>query len=392
MSTQRLLHRAAVGLVRAVDAAAAPHGIDRYVEQVIPTWSSTEVRGRIVAVDRSAPDSVVLTIRPNGNWTAFRPGQYTQLSVDIDGVRHTRCYSMASAPSAVRASAGTHEHTPARPFQPRTFQLGVKAHPHGLVSRHLVANAAVGQVVGLTPPAGDFVLGGTPGDRPDRILLISGGSGITPVLSMLRTLAAEGHSGPVTFLHYARSRDAVVLRSAVDAIAATHPNVTVVHGFDDQPEPGPGRVTGFLTADHLDAVDPQWRDAETYVCGPAPMMDAAREAFAAAGALDRFHTEAFTLANIVGEAGDVGGTLTLSDSGRTLTSDGATILAQAENAGLTPESGCRMGICHTCTRSLTCGTVRDVTNGELTTTDPTTGAVDVRICVSAPIGDVAIDL
>ena len=351
----------------ALDAFAAPHGIDRYVEQVAPTWSSTEVRGRIVEVDRSAAGSVVLTIEANRNWTGFRAGQHTQLTVEIDGVRHTRSYSMASA-----ATAGG-----------RRFQLGIKAHPEGLVSRHLLAHAAPGMVVGLTPAGGDFHL---PDARPERILLVSGGSGITPVMSMLRTLCAEGHQGPVTFLHYATRPEAMLFRDDVLALAAAHRNVTVVTAFNEAPEAGD--LTGFCDTAHLDVADPMWRDAEAFVCGPAPLMDSVRALYDEAGAPDRFHQEAFTLPILIGESGTGGGIVRFGASDLTVESDGRPLLDQAEAAGLSPQHGCRMGICHTCTRSLACGTVRDAVTGELTTgTD-----VDIRVCVSVPVGDVEIDL
>ena len=367
MFTEPLTRRALRRVVRAADTWAAPHGIDRYVEQLVPTWSSIEVRGRIVDVDRSAAGSVILTIEANGNWSGFRSGQYTQLTVEIDGVRHTRCYSMASA-----ATPGV-----------RRFQLGIKAHPQGLVSRHLLAHATEGMVVGLTPPAGEFHL---PDVRPDRVLLISGGSGITPVLSMLRTLCAEGHAGPVTFLHYATAPEAMLFRSEVMALEAAHDNVTVVTAFDQAP--AAGHLTGFLDEAHLHAADPQWRDADVYVCGPAPLMDSVRSHYESAGALDRFHQEAFTLPLFVGEAGAVGGSVRFGASDLVVESDGRPLLDQAEAAGLEPQHGCRMGICHTCTRSLTSGCVRDAVTGDLTSGQD----VEIRVCVSVPVGDVEIDL
>lgn len=352
---------------RVADAFAAPHGVDRYVEQFAPTWSTRDVRGRIVEVERRAEGSVVLTIEANRNWTGFQPGQYTQLTVEIDGVRHTRCYSMAS--EASHAS--------------RRFQLGIKAHPHGLVSRHLLAHATEGMVVGLTPPAGEFHL---PVERPDRILLISGGSGITPVLSMLRTLCAEGHSGPVTFLHYATTPDAMLFREGVFALDAAHDNVTVVTAFDQRPDAGD--LTGLLDEHHLAAADPQWHDADVYVCGPAPLMDSVRSHYQAAGAIDRFHQEAFTLPQFTAEAGAAGGSVRFGASDLVVESDGRPLLDQAEDAGLRPAHGCRMGICHTCTRSLTCGTVRDAVTGELSSGRDQ----EIRVCVSVPVGDVEIDL
>ncbi|MEQ1787706.1 MAG: FAD-binding oxidoreductase, partial [Acidimicrobiales bacterium] len=346
-TSRGLLRRA----VQRLDAFATPHGIDRYVELVAPTWSSTEVRGRVTAVRHGTADSVTLTIRPNGLWNGFTAGQFTQLTVEIDGVRHTRCYSMAT--SAHEAGA---------------FELTVKAHPHGTVSRFLKDHAAVGLVVGLSPAAGAFTL---PAVRPDRLLLLSGGSGITPVMAMLRTLCAEGHDRPVTFVHYALTEADMIYRSELAALAAAHPNVRLVRIFTDAP--GTGDLDGFLTPAQLDAIDPAWRTTETYLCGPAPLMDGARAIYDDAGAGDRLHTEAFTLTQVLAESGTAGGTLRLARSAVDLANDGRPILEQAEAAGLSPVHGCRMGICHTCTRSLTCGTVRDLVTGDLTTAPAETG-------------------
>jgi ferredoxin-NADP reductase len=360
-----LLQRA----ISRLDALATPHGIDRYVELVAPTWSSTEVRGRIIDVRHGTADSVTLTIRPNGNWSGFTAGQYTQLTVDIDGVRHTRCYSMATAAQETGA-----------------FELTVKAHPHGTVSRYLKDHAVVGLVVGLAPAGGTFTL---PEVRPDRLLLVSGGSGITPTMAMLRTLCAEGHTRPITFVHYALTEADMIYRDELAAIAADHPNVRLVRIFTDAP--GTGDLDGFLSVEQLDAIDPEWRTTPAYVCGPAPLMDGARELYGEAGATDLLHTEAFTLSQVLAEAGTGGGTLRFEGAQLDVVDDGRPILEQAEAAGLAPLHGCRMGICHTCTRSLTCGTVRDVVTGDLTTAPAETG-VAIRICVSAPVGDAHIDL
>jgi ferredoxin-NADP reductase len=359
-TTTRRLVRSAVALV---DAVAAPHGVDAYVEQVLPTWSTREIRARVVDVRRTTPSSVTLTLRANAGWTGFRAGQHTTLSVEIDGVRHSRCYSMASAEG-----------------RSRTFELTVKAHPHGVVSNYLVEHAAPGLVVGLSPAEGDFVL---PAPRPDRVLLMSGGSGVTPVMSMLRTLCADRYAGAVTFVHYALTRDDHLYRDEVAALAATNPRLQVVTIYTDAP--GTGDVDGFFSAGQLDEIEPEWRTAETYVCGPAPLMTAVREHFASAGLAHRYHDEAFTLADLVTEA--TGGTVSFAASDTTTVDDGRPLLEQAEAAGLTPEFGCRMGICHTCTRQLLCGTVRDMRTGELTD-----GNGDIRICVSAPVGDVSVDL
>jgi ferredoxin-NADP reductase len=359
----RLLRQA----LRVFNAAATPYGVDRYVELVRPSWSSNEIRAKVVRVERSTPRSVTLTLRPNGNWAGFQAGQYTQLSVEIDGVRHTRCYSMANA--AVGPG--------------RLIELSVTAHPEGRVSQHLRQAARMGQTVGLSAAQGAFTL---PESEPDHMLFISGGSGITPVMSMLRTRCARDWTNPVTFLHYALREADMLYRDELEALAATAANVRLVRVFTE--EPGRGDLDGFLTAAHLEATEPGWAEAEAFVCGPAPLMDSARELFARVGRDDHLHTEAFTLAQFTAEAGNVDGTVRFGASEIGVASDGRPLLIQAEAAGLAPLSGCRMGICHTCTRRLCAGVVRDAVTGDLTNGPD----VNIRICVSVPVGDVEIDL
>jgi stearoyl-CoA 9-desaturase NADPH oxidoreductase len=189
--SKRVLRQA----LRVFNAAATPYGVDRYVELVRPSWSSTEVRAKVVSVQRTTPRSVTLTLRPNANWTGFRAGQYTQLSVEIDGVRHTRCYSMTNDARS----------------KSNVIELSVTAHPEGRVSQHLVQTASRGQTVALTTALGDFTL---PAVEPEHLLLISGGSGITPVMSMLRTRCTLGWTKPVTFLHYALTEADMLYRRA----------------------------------------------------------------------------------------------------------------------------------------------------------------------------------
>jgi ferredoxin-NADP reductase len=340
--------------------------VDRYVELVRPSWSSTEVRAKVVRVTRSTPRSVTLLLRPNSNWNGFRAGQYTQVSVEIDGVQHTRCYSMCNA-------AG----------RDRLIELTVTAHTEGRVSQHLRQEARRGQILRLTNAQGTFTL---PEREPEHLLLISGGSGITPVMSMLRTRCARGWTGPVTFVHYALTEEDMLYREELAALAGTAPGLRLIRVFTD--EPGRGDLDGFLTGLQLDQAAPAWRAAETFVCGPAPLMDAARSLFAEAGRADHLHTEAFTLTQVTAETGAVDGRVRFCASEFSVESDGLPILLQAEASGLSPLTGCRMGICHTCTRRLLSGVVRDAVTGDLTDGP----GADIRICVSVPVGDVEVDL
>lgn len=354
-------------LVSALDALATPHGIDRYLELIDPTWSVRDARAIVSEVRRQTPRSVTLSLVPNGNWAGFEAGQHTTLTVEIDGVRHSRCYSMAT--SAHRQGS---------------FELTVKLRPGGTVSPYLHASAERGMVVGLSPAQGAFTL---PATRPDRLVLISGGSGITPVMSMLRTLCDEGDSGLVAFLHYSLRADDMPYRIELARLAADHPNVRLLRAFTE--EPGQGELDGLFCDAHLLAADRSWQDAETYVCGPAPLVHSVRARFEQEDLVDRLHMEAFTLTFPVSAPGaGASGIVRFQRSGVDIDADGRTLLELAEAAGLRPTHGCRMGICHTCTRHMTHGTVRDLRTGITRTAVD----IDLQLCVHVPYGDVALEL
>ena len=209
--------------------------------------------------------------------------------------------------------------------------------------------------------------------RPRRVLFVSGGSGITPVMSMLRTMRNEGSDREIAFIHYARSaREACY----ADELAAMS-GVRVLHGYTRD---GQGDLNGYFDADHLAVAMPE-PDA-VFVCGPQALVDAVRTHFPEA------LSESFVPPVFAPSTETSGGRIAFTDSGVELTDDGRPMLEQAEAAGLTPESGCRMGICHSCTRRKTSGVVKNLITGVMSNTE----AEDVQICVSVPVGDVDIAL
>jgi stearoyl-CoA 9-desaturase NADPH oxidoreductase len=336
-----------------VDLLTGPHGVDRYTEQVTPTWTTGDARAKVVAVRRQTPRSVTLTLEPNRAFTGFRAGQHINLTVEIDGRRRTRPYSPASAGGS--------------PF----IELTIGHHDGGLVSTYLCEHARVGMVVGLDSVGGEFVL---PATRPRRILFVSGGSGITPVMSMLRTIRAEGSDRDVAFIHYARSAGEACYRHELAAMNG----VKVLHGYTRSS--AGSDLEGRFGPDHLGAAMPE-PDA-VFVCGPPTLVEAVREHCA------NVLSESFVPPVFDVSAEASGGRVSFADSGVNVTDDGTPLLEQAETAGLTPESGCRMGICHSCTRRKTSGAVKNLITGAVSSTEEE----DVQICVSVPVGDVDIVL
>ncbi|WP_235737779.1 flavin reductase family protein [Nocardioides alcanivorans] len=355
---------------RVVEALASPHGVDRYLELVNPMWAAREVRARVVEVRREVevpghPPVATLTLQPTSTWRGHRAGQHVQVGVDLPGARRaTRVFSLSSAESG----AGDR------------FTITVRANPDGQVSKHLVS-AEPGLVVHLSQAQGGFVL---PDRLPDHLLLISGGSGITPVMSMLRTLQRRTHRGRVTFLHYAQSPAHQIFADELAEIARAGYGIDLHLLHPELGDPA-------LSPAWLGRVVPGYRDVPTWVCGPQPLVDAVRAAYVDPADPDgapspQLNVEWFKPPRA--SAGDVGGEVSFTRSGKAAVNTGANLLEQAEALGLRPEFGCRMGICFSCTAIKTEGTVRNVLTGETSSLPDE----QIRICVSAPDGDCSVVL
>ncbi|SKB09418.1 ferredoxin reductase [Aeromicrobium choanae] len=363
-----------MGLIRkalaspVVTKVTSPHHPDEYLTLLHPMLTVKAVRGRVVDVIRETGAASTVVLRPNGAWSGFTPGQHVEFGVEVEGTRRVRVFSVSS--SAERKDG--------------LFSVSVKAHPDGYVSQFLHAGSLrPGTVVYLSPAAGEFVL---PKHVPEHIALISGGSGITPVMSMLRTLADRGHQGRVTFLHYARSRDDEMFSIELDAMAEL-PFVDLVRVYTRDPEPD-ARLNGRITLDHLRGVGLDPATTPTWVCGPAGLIATVTELYTDLGAREQLTAEYFKVPSVDLDAEDATGAVSFDASGVDAPNSGATILEQAEAAGLSPEYGCRMGVCNTCAVKKLHGAVRHVISGEVSAdTDET-----IKVCVNVPVGDVAVDL
>ena len=330
-----------------------------YLDLVDPLRNGADLRGRIVAVHPETRDAVTLVIRPGRGWRPHTPGQYVRIGVDVDGVRQWRTYSLTSP---VDRADGC-------------LTVTVKAIPDGKVSNHLVRRTRPGTVIQLDQACGNFVL---PAQRPAKVLFVTAGSGITPVMGMLRDAVDDLED--VVLVHSAPTADDVIFGGELRALAARG-RIRLVEQHTD--------ADGMLGVDDLVALVPDLAERETWACGPTGMLDALEGAWAERGLADRIHTERFR-ANVL-VTGD-GGAVTFTRDGTTVEADGATpILDAGEGAGVLMPSGCRMGVCFGCVVPLRSGAVRDLRSGDLTTAAPGDGVL-VQTCVSAAAGACEIDL
>ncbi|GAB2973214.1 ferredoxin reductase [Nocardioides montaniterrae] len=357
-----------MSLLRAVaDAAVHPLTLDDLLDHFRPLRGGTgpeQVQGRITAVRAETADSATIEILPGRDWAGHLPGQYVRMSVDVDGVRLWRCYSLTHGPR-----------------KDRRISITVKAIPGGTVSNHLVRNARPGQMVQLAQPEGEFVL-----DAAHRkLLLITGGSGITPVVGMLRNLfsAAEPRTDlDIVLVHSALTHDDVIFGDELRAHAEAG-RLRLIERHTD--------TDGLLTTADLQTEVPDLAERVGYACGPAGLLDTLETFYAETG-LSLF-TERFRPALLGGEA--EGGTVSFGRSGLDVGVDGSTpILDAAEEAGVLMPSGCRMGICMGCVLPMTKGAVRDLRTGEVTVAVPgetDRAGVPIQTCISAPAGECHLD-
>jgi ferredoxin-NADP reductase len=329
-----------------------------FLDLITPLSSSRDLRGRIDAVTRETTDAVTIRIRVGRGWQGHRAGQYVRVGADVGGVRQWRTYSITSPAAATRH-----------------ITITVKAVQDGVVSGYLVHEAQPGTLVHLAQADGDFTL---PPRAPAKALFITAGSGITPVMGMLRSHAGE--LADVVLVHSAPTADDVVFGSELRGLA----NAGSMRLHEQHTATSPR-----VTAADLDALVPDWADRQTWACGPAALLDDLEAHWARHGASDRLHTERFT-APAVG--GGEGGPVTFTKAGATVdTSPETTLLEAGENAGVLMPSGCRMGVCFGCVLPLRNGAVRDVRNGAVTIGAPDAGVL-VQTCVSTAAGSCEIDI
>jgi ferredoxin-NADP reductase len=336
---------------------------DDYLKLANPLWSARELRGRVLDVRRETVDSATLVIKPGWGFSFdYDPGQYVGIGVLIDGRWRWRSYSLTSSP--VRGA--------------RTITITVKAMPEGFLSTHLVGGVAPGTIVRLAAPQGNFVM---PDPAPASVLFLTAGSGITPVMSMLRTLAKRngiGGSGHVVHIHSAPTESDVLFASELAGLAAAHEgyrlNVRAT------------RTEGRLDLSRLADEVPDWRERQTWACGPEGMLTDADRLWSSAGIGGRLHLERFAASR--GAVHGAGGTVTFERSGKTVAADAATSLMDAgEQVGVRMPFGCRMGICQSCVVGLVGGHVRDLRTG----VEHEAGS-RVQTCISAASGDCVLDV
>jgi len=364
---------------------------------VLPVWGETDGSTLVCRQVQEITHDVRTFLFAPAQPALFthEPGQFVTLHLQIDGRPVSRCYTISTPPT-----------------RPHLLGITVKRQPGGLVSNWLHDTVRPGTRICADGPFGVFTTSRHPAGK---YLFLSGGSGITPVMAMTRTLYDLGSDTDVVFVHSARSASDIIFRRELDTIASTVPSVRVAHVCErDEPrEPWDG-LRRLLSAEMLRLLAPDLHERVVFCCGPAPYMAAVRRILGEAGFdMQHYHEESFSFEDLtMKESSSRPGTDTAVDanghgpapgapttktysvefvrSGRIFTcAEDENVLDAAYEAGLTPVSSCGQGMCGTCKTTLISGTVDMQHNGGIRPREIANGKV--LICCSTPQSDLTID-
>lgn len=351
-------------LRRLVSPFVAPDVFDFWAGGLNRSWTWERPRVRLLSRETTARDAVTLVLKPNRHWQGHKAGQHITLGVDIEGVRYQRSYSLVEGPRS-----------------DRRLHITVKAVDGGKVSRYLLEKARAGEVFELSQSYGE--LSAAPAQASS--LLLAAGSGITPLMALLREQAAEGLQAPMDLIYWVRQREQACFLDELRALAARQPlfrlHLALTGDAATAADEISGRIGTFDLGERIVDLDQR----HVIACGPGGFVETAR---ALAGNATSFQAEAFSPAPVaVTDEGEVD--VILQRSGRSLrVARGTSLLVALEAAGLKPKHGCRMGICNTCSCGKSAGSTRHLPSGELAH-EPTQA---LKLCIHSAATDLELDL
>lgn len=335
------------------------------LQMLHPMLSLIEVRARVLRVVDETPDTKTFVLQPNLQWQALtvRAGQFVRVQVEIDGRRVSRVYSLSSLPQA------------------RHIAITVKR--QGQVSDFLHQHIKAGSVLTISQAQGEFVMPALlASSLPEKILLLSAGSGITPVMAMLRQLQARQYRGEVLFLHSCKDPSHQIFAKELLGIASRMPNLRVITHFSG--------TQGRLDIQHLQSYVPDFAKRSIWLCGPNALMAMVQQYWQSLPERQPLYSEAFSTSPcLAANAPGVPVQVHLQSSAKQFQTRGsASLLEQAEAAGLSPKHGCRMGICRSCQCTKRSGTVENLQSGEISSRPDEL----IRLCISVARSDTTLDL
>lgn len=356
-------------LQRLIRPFVNPGTLDYWAQHLSANWSWDRPLAQVVSRHVEARDTVTLTLKPNRHVVWPKPGQHINVSVEVNGRRQTRSYS----PTRIDARGGT-------------LDITVKHVPAGLVSSQLCQRTQAGDMVELGEPFGQMTWSAPIGGK---WLLLAAGSGITPMISLIRQAKALNSRADIVLIYAARQRADLCFMTELQEWSRGNPQFRTQILLSRESQLLSHEMGGRLDASVIQSVITDLPTRQVLACGPAGFVDTA-QALTETRA-QQFLAEAFTPPVMATSADEPLQTvnIVLQQSGRTVAvSTGQALLPALEAHGLQVPHGCRMGVCNSCSCDKVEGTTRNLQSGDLDN-EPHSA---VRLCVSSARTDLTLDL
>jgi ferredoxin-NADP reductase len=324
-----------------------------------PLWSLSEIRARVIGIQWECSDVFSLLLKPNRRFKGFQAGQHLALELEINGVRKSRTFSISNAPSA-----------------DGLVRLTIKINPHGTVSK-AASRLETGDVVGLSQAVGAF----TGEAMHGKALLISAGSGITPMMSLLQSWAARTIRPDVVLVHTCRGEEELIFAEPLRTLVHQWPELQVhIHYSSEQ-----GRLDSTRLLQRVPDLDRR----QAYLCGPETFSTWVQELYQQHGIEQTLKQEHFQQLRF-NALPDAERYTVHRGTGQDAFSatNGQSLLDAAEQNGLKPVFGCRRGICMSCQ----CKKTRGIVRNQLTQLDSSDSEEWIQLCISTPLSDVHLEI
>ncbi len=340
------------------------------IQLLLPQWRSDRLRSKVQAIRQESADMYSLIIRPNKHWQGFKAGQHVELTVEKDGTWLSRFFTISSSPAYFKKSG----------FIELTIQIQSK----GQITPWLPKALAHNSVVNISEAQGDFCLS----RYHQGLLMIAGGSGITPFRAMLQELALSRYSADSTtdktLLYYARSSEHFLFKQELENFSQQLSSLQV-HFIDSEQQ-------GFLSAQHLEQFCPEYKTRAVYLCGPGKMITHGRNLLTSLSVKEQqLHYEFFGPEPIELAQKEGTNNILFERSNKKIQSNNQapkTLLSLAEEANTQPVSGCRAGVCYQCICQKKSGVVFNTKTKQYSDT----GQQDIQLCISVPVSDLVLEL
>jgi stearoyl-CoA 9-desaturase NADPH oxidoreductase len=330
------------------------------------TWSINRIKAKVVRIQEESSDVKSFYLEPNGLWKGFLPGQHVNISLKINGRFQTRTFSFSSHPKE------------------KLIRITIKKIPGGLVTNHIHNSCKLGDIWELGEATGDFLLNKSL--ETENYLFISGGSGITPILSQLKDLSKKNSNSNIILLYFSKSEKDILFKHELNLLSHTLQNFKVIHYLSE--EENPRYNFGIFEESILKAHVPDFKEYSAFFCGPEALKRIVFNLYEKENILNKILSEDFGLFNQKIEEATELQKVKLLFRAREEEVGTTNILDSLLDKGVSLQHGCKAGICNTCACMKSKGRVKNLITGKISDDS----REKIKLCVSVAMTEIHLEV